>query len=241
MGDALLDVAVGDDRVDEVVERRLARRGVGVEQAALAARGHRHADGVAEALAERAGGGLHAGRQPVLGVAGGDRAPGAERLQVVERQPVAGQVQLDVRASATSGRRTARTGPGPATSGRRGRAASPAGRAGRRRGRGTSRSPGARCRPSARRPSPGRGPGRRPACRRVSSQGRGCSPLRHGSLLQTSLASAAAGGKHLECAAERGQGKSPWPPCHGSEPIPPRKRGNARGRPFPQGSPVQLV
>jgi hypothetical protein len=75
---------------------RLAGRGVRVEQAALAAGGHRHADGVAEALAERAGGGLNAGRQPVLGVAGGDRAPGAERLQVVEADAVAGQVQLDV-------------------------------------------------------------------------------------------------------------------------------------------------
>ena len=194
VSDALLDVAVGDDRVDEVVERRLARCGVGVEQAALAARGHRHADSVAEALAERPRGGLDALCQPVLGVAGGDRSPGAEGLQVVEPHPVPGQVQLDVQRQAASGRRTARTGPGPATSGPRGHAGAPAGRAGRQRGRGSSRSPGARCRPSARRPSPGHGPGRRPACRRASSQGRGCSPLCHGSLLQTSLASAAAGG-----------------------------------------------
>ena len=52
--DALLQVAVGADRPDRVVERRLAGGGVGVEQPALAAGGHRHADGVADALAERA-------------------------------------------------------------------------------------------------------------------------------------------------------------------------------------------
>ena len=41
-----------------------------------------------------------------------------------------------------------------------------------------------------------------------SSQGRGCSPLVTDPFCMTSLASAAAGGK-LECAAERGQAKSP--------------------------------
>ena len=41
--DALLDVAVGGQAVDLVVEERLARGGVGIEQAALAAGGHRHA------------------------------------------------------------------------------------------------------------------------------------------------------------------------------------------------------
>ena len=96
VGDALFDVAVGGDRVHEVVERRGAGRGARVEQAPLAARRHRHADRVAQALAERPGGGLDAGGQPVLGVAGGDRPPGAERLQVVKPDPVAGQVQLDV-------------------------------------------------------------------------------------------------------------------------------------------------
>ena len=96
VGDALFDVAVGAERVDEVVERRLAGGGVGVEQPALAAGGHRHADRVADALAERPGGDLHARGQAVLRVAGGDRAPGAQRLQVVQAQRVAGQVKLDV-------------------------------------------------------------------------------------------------------------------------------------------------
>ena len=44
----------------------------------------RHADRVAQALAERAGGGLHAGRVAVLGVARGQAAPLAQRLQVVQ-------------------------------------------------------------------------------------------------------------------------------------------------------------
>ncbi|MBW3609725.1 MAG: NAD(P)H-hydrate dehydratase, partial [Actinobacteria bacterium] len=51
--DALLQVAVGGDAPDGVVEYRLTRRGVRVEQPALAARRHRHPDGVADALAER--------------------------------------------------------------------------------------------------------------------------------------------------------------------------------------------
>ena len=53
-GHALLHAAVAGDDVDVVVERRLAGRGVRVEQAALAAGGHRHADAVGHALA-RAG------------------------------------------------------------------------------------------------------------------------------------------------------------------------------------------
>ena len=79
---------------------RLAGRGVRVEQAALAAGGHRHADRVADALAERAGGGLDAGGVAVLGVAGGQRAPLPQRLQVVQRQAVAGEVELDVEGEA---------------------------------------------------------------------------------------------------------------------------------------------
>ena len=75
-GDALLHAAVAGDDVDVVVERRLARRGVGVEQAALAAGGHGHADAVGHALAERAGGDLDAGGVVVLGVA---RACGTPR------------------------------------------------------------------------------------------------------------------------------------------------------------------
>ena len=75
-------------------------RRVRVEQAALAAGGHRHADRVADALAERAGGGLDAGGVPVLGVARGQRAPGPQRLEVVELEPVAGQVELDVEREA---------------------------------------------------------------------------------------------------------------------------------------------
>src|SRR3712207_9392905 len=65
VADALLQVAVRADGVDAVVERALAGRAVRVEQSPLAAGRHRHADGVAQALAERAGGGLHTGGVPV--------------------------------------------------------------------------------------------------------------------------------------------------------------------------------
>ena len=48
-----------------------------------------HADGVREALAERSGRRLDAGRQAVLRVARRAAAPLAERLEVVERDVVA--------------------------------------------------------------------------------------------------------------------------------------------------------
>ena len=83
-GDALLEVAVGGEAPDGVVERALPVGGVRVEQAALAAGGHGHADGVADALAERAGRRLDAGRVPVLGVAGRQRAPLAQVGEVLE-------------------------------------------------------------------------------------------------------------------------------------------------------------
>ncbi len=53
-GHSLLDVAVGGDHVDVVVERAVPGCGVRVEQAALVARRHRHADRRRQALA-RAG------------------------------------------------------------------------------------------------------------------------------------------------------------------------------------------
>ena len=98
--DALLEVAVGGEHPDACGRTGSRPRGVGVEQAALAAGGHRHADGVADALAERPGGGLDAGGVVDLGVARGQRAPGAQRLQVVQLQAVAGEVELDVEGQA---------------------------------------------------------------------------------------------------------------------------------------------
>ena len=97
-------------------------RGVRVEQPALAAGGHRHPDRAGQPLAQRPGGDLHAAGVPVLRVPGGRRAPGAQRLQVVQLQPVAGQVELDVEGQAGVPGTTARTGPGPATGRRPGRA-----------------------------------------------------------------------------------------------------------------------
>ena len=104
-GDALLEAAVAGDREDEVVERGGARGGLRVEQAALVAGGHRHAHGVGDTLAQRAGGGLDAGGVAVLRVAGGLGTPGAERLQVIQLQAEAGQVQLDVEGQGRVARR----------------------------------------------------------------------------------------------------------------------------------------
>ena len=99
-GDALLDVAVGGQHVDLVVEDRLALGRVGIEQAALAPGGHGHADGVGQALAERAGGDLHALGVAVLGVARRLGSPRPQRLEVVQLESPAAQVELDVQRQA---------------------------------------------------------------------------------------------------------------------------------------------
>ena len=96
-GDALLQVAVGDDPVDAVVDQRMVGA---VELGREAAFGDRHADPVGEALAERTGRRLDAGRQAVFGMAGRARAPLAERLQVLEGDAVAGQVEERVQEHA---------------------------------------------------------------------------------------------------------------------------------------------
>ena len=100
VADALLDVAVGAHHVDVMVEHALAVRRLRVEQAPLPPCGHRHADRVAEPLPERAGGGLDPGGVPVLGVAGGQRVPLPQRLEILQAQAVAGQVELDVQGEA---------------------------------------------------------------------------------------------------------------------------------------------
>ena len=104
--------------------------GVGVEQPALAAGGHRHADRVADALAERAGGGLDAGGVAVLGVAGGERAPLAQVREVLERQAVAGQEQLRVERDAGVAAGQHEAVAARPRSGRSGRGAGSAGTAG---------------------------------------------------------------------------------------------------------------
>ena len=95
-GDALLQVAVARDHVDEVVERRRAGSGIRIEQAALVAGGVREAHRGRQALAERAGRDLDAVGVPVLRVARGQRAPRAQRLQVVELEPEPAEVELHV-------------------------------------------------------------------------------------------------------------------------------------------------
>ena len=129
-GHAFLDVAVGAQGVDVVVERRRPRGGVGVEETPLAAGGHRHPDRVRHALAERAGGDLHPVGVAVLRVARGQRPPGAQRLQIIQAEPEPAEVELDVLGQARSARRTARTGPGPASAAPTDHAASPSDTAG---------------------------------------------------------------------------------------------------------------
>ena len=99
-GDALLDVAVGGDHVDEVVERAGSRCGVRIEQPALVARCHRHAHRRGQTLAERAGGDLNALGVPELRVSRRLGSPRAQRLDVGQFQTEPAQVELDVQRQA---------------------------------------------------------------------------------------------------------------------------------------------
>jgi hypothetical protein len=93
VGDALHQAAVAEEGVGAMVDDLVAVTVVLRGEHLL---GQRHADGIADALAERPGGGLDAGGVAVLGVTGGLRVPLAERLEVVDGDVVAGQVQQRV-------------------------------------------------------------------------------------------------------------------------------------------------
>ena len=88
-GDAFHQIAVAADAEDAMIEQA---RIVALEVRLEMLRRHRHADGVADALAERAGGSLDAGRQAVLGMAGRSAAELTKLLDVVEAEVVAGEI-----------------------------------------------------------------------------------------------------------------------------------------------------
>ena len=94
--DAFLEATIAGDDVDVVVEDGLAEGGLGIEQAVDAAGVHSETDGGGDAGAQRAGGNLNTLGVAVLGVARGQGAGGAQRLDVVEFETEAGQVELDV-------------------------------------------------------------------------------------------------------------------------------------------------
>jgi hypothetical protein len=87
VADALHEVAVAADHVGPVVAQ------VGTEARPQPALGDAEPHGVGEPLPERPGGELDPRRVVHLGVAGCLRAPLAEGPEVVERQPVTGEVE----------------------------------------------------------------------------------------------------------------------------------------------------
>ena len=91
--DAFHQVAVAANSEDAMIEQA---RLVAIEARLEMLRRHRHADRVADALAERAGSGLDAGDAPVLGMARSFAAELAELLDVVERDVVAGEIESAV-------------------------------------------------------------------------------------------------------------------------------------------------
>src|SRR5699024_8791379 len=95
-GPAFLEVAVGGERDDRVVERRGAGRSLGVEQSAFPAGRHGHAHRRGESRAQGPRGALDTGGVPDLWVAGSQGTPGAQRLEVIELEPEPGQIELNV-------------------------------------------------------------------------------------------------------------------------------------------------
>ena len=93
VADAFHQAAVAHEDVGVVVDHGVA---VTVELGRQQLLGQRHAHRVGQALAERASGGLHAGRDADLGVARRLAVQLAEALQLVHGQVVAGQVQQRV-------------------------------------------------------------------------------------------------------------------------------------------------
>ena len=93
---------------------------VAAEQCGEVALGDRHADGVGEPLAERAGGGFDAGRVAVFGMAGRERAELAEALDLVDRHLlVAEQIKQRVEQHrAVAGREHEAVAVGPGRIGR---------------------------------------------------------------------------------------------------------------------------
>ena len=95
-GYALLQVTIGSDGVDVVVEGRLAGRCLWIEKPALLSCGHGHAHGGSQALAKGASGDFHAIGVVHLRVTWGARTPRTQLLEIVHLQAKAAQVELDV-------------------------------------------------------------------------------------------------------------------------------------------------
>ncbi len=90
---AFHQVAVGNDRVDVVVDEREIRQ---IEFRGEVRCPHRHAHTVGKALAKRPGCNLDSGRQAVFRMARSLRAPLAKALNVIQRKIVAGQIEQRV-------------------------------------------------------------------------------------------------------------------------------------------------
>ena len=103
VADALHEAAVAGDDEGVVVDDVVA------ELRAKTTFGDRHADGVGETLAERPGGHFDARGVVCLGMAGCERAPLAEGFDVVELEPVAGEVRTSSTAGSTRDRWRGRT------------------------------------------------------------------------------------------------------------------------------------
>ncbi len=91
--DALHETPIAAEDEDVVIEGLEA---LAAEAGSRHASGEGHTDRVGEALAEGAGGGLHAGGESVLRVAGGLGAELAEALQLVHGQVIAGEVEQSI-------------------------------------------------------------------------------------------------------------------------------------------------
>jgi hypothetical protein len=91
--DALHQIAIARDHVRAVVDDGESRALVALREPPL---GQREADGVGQPLPKRTGRGFHAGRDVAFRMTRRAAAPLAKRLELVERQIVAGEMQQAV-------------------------------------------------------------------------------------------------------------------------------------------------
>src|SRR5438105_542040 len=94
MRDAFHHVAITADGINAVVDQLVIRL---IEMSGQPALSNRHADGVGDALSQRACRGFYAWSKAVFRVAGGFGIPLTKLLELRERKIVAGQMQQRVK------------------------------------------------------------------------------------------------------------------------------------------------
>ena len=105
---AFHQIAVADQRISVMIDDLVAGT---IEARREMVFRDRHANGISESLAERAGGRFHARRQSALGMPGRQAAPLAKLFDLFQRQIIAREMTASCTATSTRVRRTGQIDP----------------------------------------------------------------------------------------------------------------------------------